>query len=160
MASKLLTIAVLLCLLPACGGGEPLGQEAPPFSGRTLDGAKFSNESLKGKVVLIQFWATWCGFCRKDQPAVEDLVKRYGSKLTVLAVSVNETKSVIREYLAQSPRSVTVVATEDTNLPRIFQPRGFPTYLALNKDGNIVGVREGLAGLEGLQTLIKRAGLE
>ena len=111
-------------------------------------------------MVLIQFWATWCGFCRRDQPAVEQIVKRFGKDLTVLAVSVREAKPVIREYLSQSPRSVTVVATEDTNLPRIFQPRGFPTYLALDKDGNIAGVKEGMAGVEGLEALIQRAGLK
>lgn len=160
VVTKLTPLPLLACLFAACGAAEFPGEPAPAFSGRTLSGQKFSNETLKGKVVLIQFWATWCGYCRRDQPAVEEIAKKYGKELTILAVSVNESKPVIREYLAKSPRSVTVVATEDTNLTRLFQPRGFPSYLALNKGGNIAGAREGAVGFEELEALVKSAGIQ
>src|SRR5215468_8607069 len=60
---------------------------APRFYGKTLDGEKFSNESLKGRVVLLQFWTTWCPVCRGDQHAVEMIVRDYaGAGLLVFAV--------------------------------------------------------------------------
>ena len=160
MGLKLSIAALLLALCAGCGAGELSGQAAPPFKGRSLDGKTFTNASLKGKVVLIQFWATWCGFCRRDQPAVEEVVKRFaGRDLTILAVSVGETKETVREYLAKSKRSCTVVATEDTDLTDVFPTRGFPTYLVLDKEGNIAGAHEGAAGLEGLKELLAKAGL-
>jgi len=69
-------LAALVTLL-AVG---PARQAAPAFKARSLDGTVFTNESLKGRVVLIQFWTTWCGFCRREQPAVEDVLETFGDR--------------------------------------------------------------------------------
>lgn len=130
----------------------------PDFQGKSLDGAAFSKASLKGKPVLIQFWATWCGYCRRDQPAVEEIVERYRGRLTVLAVSVREDRSTVQRYLERSPRKSRIVLTEDTNLTTVFDPRGFPYYVMLNSEGRMVGEQPGAGGKEGLQELLARAG--
>ena len=75
-------------------------ERAPNFTATTLDGEKFTNDSLKGRVVLLQFWATWCKYCRRDQPAVDAMVHEFADKgLVVLAVNVGETKKKVKQYL-------------------------------------------------------------
>jgi len=110
----------------------------PDFQGKSLDGVSFSKTSLKGKPVLIQFWATWCGFCRRDQPAVDEVAERYKGKLAILAVSVREDRATVKGYLARSPRKGHIVLTQDTNLTSIFEPRGFPHYVLLDGEGRAV----------------------
>jgi thiol-disulfide isomerase/thioredoxin len=125
----------------------------PSFKGKTLKGESFSNESLKNKPVLIQFWATWCGYCRRDQPAVERIIHE-SPDLVVLAVSVGESRQKVRKYLEDSPRTAKIVINEDTNLPALFEIKSFPTYVLVDSKGGIVDMQEGSGGYEALQNLV------
>jgi thiol-disulfide isomerase/thioredoxin len=147
-----LSLAVSLLALDAPG------EIAPAFRAKTIDGRTFDNESLKGKVVLIQFWTTWCGYCRADQPAVEKLTEEHGDKLVVLAVSVNESKGKVKKYLEGSPRKSRIVLTEDTNLAAAFEVRGFPMYVVLNQKGLIAARHDG-AATPVLSKLLAKGGL-
>jgi thiol-disulfide isomerase/thioredoxin len=136
-------------------------ETAPRFRAKSLDGEQFSNESLKGKVVLLQFWATWCGFCRRDQPAVDAIVHDFESQgLVVLAVNVGESKSKVKKYLQDSPRACKIVATEDTNLAALFEAHAYPLYVLIDRDGTIAGTQRGAGGLEALRELLAKAGLK
>jgi thiol-disulfide isomerase/thioredoxin len=73
---------------------------APQFSFRSLDGQTFNNSSLSGNIVLLQFWATWCPYCKRDQAAVDAIQSEYsGRGVVVVAVDVGEDESIVREYL-------------------------------------------------------------
>ena len=136
-------------------------QPMPKFVAKTLDGEQLTNESLKGKTVLVQFWATWCPYCREDQPAVDALVRDFAGKgLVVLAVNVGESRSKVRQYLQESPRACKIVLTEDTNLAAMFAPNGFPLYVLIDKDGNLVDGQRGAAGEDALRHLLQEAGLQ
>ncbi len=136
-------------------------QSAPAFRAKTLDGEQFTNESLKGKVVLVQFWATWCRFCRRDQPAVDAIVHDFESQgLVVLAVNVGESKSKVKQYLRDSPRACSIVLTEDTNLAALFAAHAYPLYVLIDRDGKIAGTQRGAAGEDALRQLLTRAGLK
>ncbi|MGC9951861.1 MAG: TlpA disulfide reductase family protein [Bryobacteraceae bacterium] len=142
-------------------GAEEGREPAPRFTAKTLDGEKFSNESLKGKVVLVQFWATWCQYCRRDQPAVDAIVEDFADKgLVVLAVNVGEPKRKVKQYLAQSPRACRVVLMEDTNLAALYAARSYPLYVLIDRDGNVAGRQKGAAGEDALRRLLRKAGLE
>jgi len=68
-------------------------EPAPKFHAKAMDGESFTNDSLRGKVVLFQFWATWCKYCRGDQDAVNEIVRDYADQgLIVLAIDVGESK--------------------------------------------------------------------
>ncbi|MBL0158315.1 MAG: TlpA family protein disulfide reductase [Bryobacterales bacterium] len=149
--SFLMTLGPAALALPSIG--------VPDFAGKSLDGARFSKASLLGKPLLIQFWATWCGYCRGDQPAVDEIVERYRGRLAVLAVSVREERATVQKYLARSPRKSRIVLTEDSNLVALFNPRGFPYYALLNAEGRMVGEQRGAGGKEGLQQMLARVGL-
>ena len=89
-----------------------------------MDGDKFSSDSLKGKVVLIEFWATWCKYCKRDEPAVESVTKDFESKgLVVLAVDMGEPKRKVKKYLEENPRSPKIVLAEDTTLAAICEAK-------------------------------------
>lgn len=128
---------------------------APTYRAKTLNGESFTNETLKNRPVLIQFWATWCKYCKKDEPAVERIVAEF-KDLLVLAVSVNESKAKIRKYLETAPRTPKIVATEDTNLAALFAPRAFPMYVLIDAKGGMVDVQEGAGGYEALKELVNR----
>ena len=142
--------------LPALNTAEP----APKFYAKTMDGEKFDNQSLKGRVVLLQFWTTWCPVCKRDQESVEIIVREYTPKgLVVLAVDVNESKKRVKKYLEESPRSPKIVLTEDTNLAAIFEAKSFPRYIVINRDGNLSGEQNGAGGDQSLRRLLAKAGL-
>jgi thiol-disulfide isomerase/thioredoxin len=149
--------AILSHRLAAEEGREP----APRFTAKSLDGEKFSNEALRGKVVLVQFWATWCQYCRRDQPSVDAIVEDFADKgLVVLAVNVGEPKRKVKQYLAESPRSCRIVLMEDTNLAALYAARTYPLYVLIDREGNVAGRQTGAAGEDALRRLLRKAGMD
>jgi thiol-disulfide isomerase/thioredoxin len=147
----------ILAAFSAAGGPE----RAPRFRAKTLDGETFTNDSVKGKVVLLQFWTTWCQYCRREQPIVDDINKEFADKgLVLLAVNVGESKKTVKKYLGENPRAVKIVLTEDTNLAAMYQATAFPIYVAIDREGNIAGTQRGAGGERALRELLSRAGLE
>jgi thiol-disulfide isomerase/thioredoxin len=140
---------------------KPPREAAPPFRAKSMDGERFSNESLKGKVVLLQFWATWCKYCRGDQPVVDEITREFADRgVVVLAVSVNESKKTVKKYLEQSPRAPKIILTEDTNLAAFFEAKSYPLYVLLDRDGMIAGTQRGSAGGDALRSLLRKVDLE
>jgi len=89
-----------------------------------MTGEIFTNASVKGKVVLLEFWATWCPYCRNEESMLDDFDHGYASKgLIVLAVDVGESKKTVRKYLAEHPRSCRIVLMEDKNLAAMYQAK-------------------------------------
>jgi thiol-disulfide isomerase/thioredoxin len=146
----------ILGVLAALDTKEP----APKFAAKTLDGEKFTNETLKGKVVLLQFWTTWCPYCRKDQPEVDALGEELADKgLVVLAVNAGESKGTVKHYLEQSPRSSKIVLAQDTNLLAAFEVKTYPHYVLIGQEGDIVGAQSGAGGRSALLRLLRKAKL-
>jgi len=152
--NRALAVSVLMTVTL---GAEP----APRFHAKSLDGENFSNDSVKGKVVLLQFWATWCKFCRGEQSVVDELTREFADRgLVVLAVDFMEPKKVVKKYLEQMPRACKVILTEDTNLAALYPSRSFPLYVVIDRDGNIAGTQKGAGGAGSLRRLLSKAGLE
>lgn len=144
-----------------CLAADEDGQPAPRFHAKTTGGEMFNNESVKGKVVLLEFWTTWCQYCHQEEPLVEQINRELGDKgLIVLAIDVAESKKTVKKYLEQHPRSCRIVLTEDTNLAAMYQANSYPIYVAIDRDGNIAGEQRGAAGERALRRLLARAGVE
>src|SRR4051794_23566299 len=95
-ASLALPAASAPALTPASGAS------APPFLLKDLEGRGYDLAALRGKVVLINFWATWCEPCRQEMPSIERLTQKLGGKpFVVLAVNLDEPESRIRQFLKQ-----------------------------------------------------------
>jgi len=157
---RLLPIALTLIALSAFAGDEA-GQPAPRFRARTTSGEQFNNASVKGKVVLFEFWTTWCQYCEAERELVDGIAQEFADKgLIVLAVDVLEPDKKVKQYLIDHPRSVPIVLTKDTNLAAMYNAQSYPIYVVIDRDGNIAGEQRGAAGERALRRLLKRAGIE
>jgi len=125
-----------------------------------MSGEQFNNESVKGKVVLFEFWTTWCKYCEEEADLVDDIAKEFKDRnLIVLAVDVLEPDQKVKKYLVEHPRGVPIVLTKDTNLAAMYNAQVYPIYVVVDKDGNIAGEQRGAGGESGLRRMLKRAGL-
>ena len=116
--------ALLLCALFAVSAfaADADSQPVPRFRGKTLSGETFNNESVKGKVIPLEFWTRWCPYCRDEEALVEMIDREFASQgLIVLAIDFAESKKTVKKCLDQHPRACRIVLTEDTNLAAMYQ---------------------------------------
>jgi thiol-disulfide isomerase/thioredoxin len=153
--------ALGLLLLTAAAFAQSDGREpAPHFNAKSMTGETYNNASLKGKVVLLQFWTTWCPYCRGEQPLVDKLTQEFAGKgLVVLAIDVGESKKKVKQYLQTSPRNCPIILNEDTNLPAMFATTQYPVYVMIDRDGNMGGIQRGAGGERMLRQLLSRSGM-
>jgi thiol-disulfide isomerase/thioredoxin len=136
-------------------------EHSPRFNDITTTGEKFTNESIKGKVVLLEFWTTWCGFCKDEASFVDKIGKELAPKgLILLAIDVGESKKTVKKYLEQHPRDCKIVFMEDTNLAAMYAATVYPIYVVIDRDGNISSTQRGAGGEDALRRLLSRAGLD
>jgi thiol-disulfide isomerase/thioredoxin len=125
-----------------------------------MSGESFTNQTIKGKVVLLEFWTTWCPYCFTEAPYVDKLNKEYGDNgLIVLTINVGESKKTVKKYLEQHPRTTRVILTDDTNLAAMYEAVEYPIYVVIDRDGNIAGTQRGAAGEAALRALLATAGI-
>jgi thiol-disulfide isomerase/thioredoxin len=140
---------------------ELIARPAPELAVTAMDGAPLTLSSLKGKTVLLDFWATWCGPCRVDAPALDKLYRKYGSKdLEIIGISVSEDRGIVEKYLKEHPHNFPIVLSTENELPRAFQVSAFPTYILIDPDGKVSSAAQGDQGFGELRKLLKQAGLE
>ena len=153
--------AVLILTAMSLLAGPKDKEPAPRFNATTTSGEKFTNDSIKGKVVLLEFWTTWCGFCADEADFVDKFNYDFSDKgLVVLAIDVGESKKTVKKYLEQHPRTCRVVFMEDTNLAAMYAATVYPIYVVIDRDGNVAGTQRGAGGEEALRRLLARGGLE
>jgi thiol-disulfide isomerase/thioredoxin len=114
--------------------------EAPVFHLKTLDGQEIDSGSLRGKVVVLNFWATWCGPCKEEMPSLERLRRSFDPKQVVLlAVTTDLERTGIRAFMKQLDLTFPVLMDEDRDVSTMFMVRGLPTTVLIGRDGALVG---------------------
>src|SRR5712691_4484751 len=165
MARTLLSRVTLSCTLllaALCAFAAPKDKEpAPRFNATTTTGEKFTNASIKGKVVLLEFWTTWCGYCADEADFVDKIGHDFAGKgILLLAIDVGESKKTVKKDRDQHPRTCKIVYREDTNLAAMYAATVYPIYVVIDRDGYIARTQRGAAGEEALKRLLARGGLE
>lgn len=144
LALSALTALLALCLatVRAADVGQPVPDVDLPGSSV---GAKLSE--LRGKVVYLDFWASWCGPCKESFPVMNDLQKKYADKgLVILAVNVDEKAEAMKDFLKQNPASFTIVHDATKKLVGTASISSMPTSFVLGKDGKVVAIHKGFHG--------------
>jgi thiol-disulfide isomerase/thioredoxin len=134
---------------------------APPFVVTTLDGQRVSMDDLKGKVVLLDFWATWCGPCREALPHLQSIAKKFeGQPLVVLSVSLDSDEQKWKDFIEKNGMTWMHYRDGDFNGPvsRMFAVQAIPHTFTIDADGVLQDEHIGDASIEGkLKKLVNRA---
>lgn len=137
-----LLLGLLLAVSASFAGAQGLqpwrGGETPPFAMRDLDGVQHRLQNYRGKVVLVNFWATWCEPCRDEMPSINKLrASLAGRPFAVLAVNLAEPESRIRRFMEQVPMDFAVLLDRDTSVAKSWKARILPASYLLAPDGRI-----------------------
>ncbi|CAG1005940.1 Thiol-disulfide oxidoreductase ResA [Burkholderiales bacterium] len=141
-----------LAASPAWGAAP--GAPAPPFALADDAGTTVSLAALRGRVVYVDFWASWCTPCRLSFPWMGEMQRKYGAQgFTVVAVNVDKRKEDAARFLALTPGAFTIVYDPSGAVPAAYDVKGMPTSYLVDRRGTIVSVDTGFrddakAGLE------------
>lgn len=125
------------------GAYEP-DTKPPEFSGPALDDQAVSLAGLRGKVVLVNFWAAWCLECRSEMPAFERLHRKFGSRgLAILAVNAREDKEVVRRYARERQLTFPIALDPRGKVNTLYGVIGLPTSFLIGRDGRAVALAIG-----------------
>ncbi len=137
----LLTAALLVASTAAAleAGGTP-----PPIDLPDQHGKKVDLSELKGKVVVVDFWASWCAPCRQEMPVLEGLHKKYADRgLVVVGINIDNSKKKMDKFLQGSPVTFRIVHDPKITVAQRYEPSTMPTSYFIGRDGNLRHVHEG-----------------
>ena len=122
----------------------PVGMWPPPFKGRTTTGQEVSLADLQGRVVLVNFWASWCAECRPEMPMFERLHREFaGQGLTVLGINFRERTPRIQKYAEELGLTFPLVLDPQGDLFRTYGVIGLPTTFLVGRNGRPVALAVG-----------------
>jgi peroxiredoxin len=111
----------------------------PHFSGSTIDTGRVSMRDLRGKVVLINFWATWCAECRPEMPVLERLHREFAPQgFTVIGVNAREESETVRRYARELGLTFPLLLDPDGKIKALYGVVGIPTTFLVGRDGRAV----------------------
>lgn len=138
--NRVFGILVIFTLAVFAADAPEIGQAAPQFQGTTLDGKKIQLNEFQGKVVLIDFWASWCGPCREEMPFLIELDHRYHkSPFEIIAINIDDKLQNAKRFMGQLPDEITFTVVQDPKqqIPPKYDLKGMPSSLLLDKNGII-----------------------
>lgn len=120
------------------GFGTENAGKAPDFSVKTLDGQTLSSQTLRGKVVLLEFWATWCAPCVATMPSIAKLRQEFqGQPFVLVSVSIDEDADAWRAFVEKNKMDWPQYLDGSRELAKTFQVQGPPSYIVIGTDGQI-----------------------
>jgi thiol-disulfide isomerase/thioredoxin len=120
-----------------------IGLPAPPFKLPDLHGKEISLDQFKDRVVVLDFWATWCGPCRMTMPLMENLQKEFSSSMVLLAIDLEESKDVVGDYVMQQDIHSQVLLDEKGSVGAAYGTYSLPTQIIIDKGGIVRHVQAG-----------------
>ena len=129
-------VAVLTLSLPALAG--PTGGPAPTFTLASRAGRDVSLAQYKGQVVMLNFWASWCGPCRQEMPLLESIYRKYGKMgFTMIGVNVEPDSNAANEWLKATPVSFPILYDRDSKVSKLFDVAGMPSSVIIDRTGKL-----------------------
>jgi peroxiredoxin len=146
------SVLVIGVLVASFGYAATISGPAPSFTLQSRDGKTVSLADLKGQVVMVNFWATWCGPCRQEMPHLEALYERYNSLgFTLLGVNVEDNPEGAKKWLAENgPVTFPVLLDPKNQVSKLYKVVTMPTTVLVARDGTMRFIHNGYKpGYEG-----------
>jgi peroxiredoxin len=141
---RLLALAALTVAGGAAGAAVTPSAGAPDFTLPSLTGPNLRLQEQRGRVVMINFWATWCGPCRVEMPHLSRLYEKYrGSGFTVLAVNIDEDPNKAASLAQQLNMRFPVLLDADKKVSRLYDLSTMPSTILVDRDGRVRYVHRG-----------------
>jgi peroxiredoxin len=157
-ALSILTTALIVSLPTVAGSNGP----APAFTLTARGGSSVSLSQYKGQVVMLNFWASWCGPCRQEMPLLENIYKKYNKMgFTLIGVNVEPDSKAADDWLKQTPVSFPVIYDKDSTVSRAYDVSGMPSTVIIDRKGNIRVLHRGYKPgdeneyLDSIRTLVR-----
>jgi thiol-disulfide isomerase/thioredoxin len=141
-AAKLVCRILVLALLSTLATSLSLAGDnrgpAPDFKLDARGGQKLALSQLHGQVVMLNFWASWCGPCRQEMPLLEQMYKKYKPMgFTMLGVNVEPDTAAAEKWLQETPVSFPVVFDRQNSVSKLYNVSGMPSSVLIDRKGNV-----------------------
>lgn len=156
MKKILVWLMVLICLptLALASSLPTIGMEAPDFEVQLTNGEMFRLSDQRGKVVLINIWATWCPPCVAEMPDIDQLAKDYAEELVVIGINCGEPEQTVIDYVAEHGYSYLFAADTDYYISGMLYPTtAIPYTIVIDANGVITQLHRG--GGEGMYPVLE-----
>ncbi len=155
-----LSVALLTAhLLVTAANAATLDKAAPDFTLKSLQGKNLKLSEMAGNVVLLNFWASWCGPCRQEMPLLNDLHNKYEPLgFTVIGVNVEQETELARSFIANSPVDFPILLDSSNKVSQLYDVIAMPTTVLIDRDGKMRYLHKGYqAGDEKIyQKMVKK----
>ena len=134
---KSLAVAGVLACLSPMAGAEAINVPAPDFTLESRSGENLRLEDHRGEVVMLNFWASWCGPCRQEMPLMDELYSQYKDLgFTILAVNVDENREEAHRFLDKVPVNYPILYDPESSVSELYEVQAMPTNVMIDRDGN------------------------
>lgn len=137
---------------------EWAGKTAPDFVLSDLDGHEVDSSSMRGMVVVLDFWATWCGPCKKELPIIEKVAEDYKSQgVQFWGVSLDEEPTIVKKWMVDNQTKLRTMIDPETKTVDQYQVQGIPAVVVIDRSGKVVSYYDGNQSEESLRSAISLA---
>lgn len=145
----LVALCALFSAAPAAMAEVTPGDTMPDFRLPTLNGRVLDSTALQGRVVYIDFWASWCTTCRKSFPEINELHQELrGQGVVFIGINTDQDVALAERFLQATPVDFLILSDKDQQVVSEFRPQGYPTAYVIDKSGTVRKVEAGFAGKE------------
>jgi peroxiredoxin len=143
MKLRIAGLAALLIALPVLANVDT-NSVAPDFTLNAQGGKSVELTQFKGQVVMLNFWASWCGPCRQEMPLLDSIYKKY-SKLgfTIIGVNVEPDSKAANDWLKQTPVSFPILYDTDSKVSKLYGVSGMPSTVIVDRKGTVRMIHRG-----------------
>jgi peroxiredoxin len=161
MRNRIVAIAAALAIaMPVLAGTS--GAPAPQFNLASREGKDVSLTQYHGQVVMINFWASWCGPCRQEMPLLESIYKKYNKLgFTLLGVNVEPDSKAAEDWLKATPVSFPILFDKDSKVSKLYDVAGMPSTVIIDRSGKVRVLHRGYKPgdeneyLDSIRTLVR-----
>jgi cytochrome c biogenesis protein CcmG, thiol:disulfide interchange protein DsbE len=137
-------LSLTVALFSTAKAAQP-GLAAPTFDlPSTTPGQQIKLAELKGQVVYVDFWASWCGPCRKSFPWMNAMQSKYGAQgFKIVAINLDTERKLAQQFLSETPAKFAVAFDANAQSPKQYKIKGMPSSVLVGRDGKVIAVHSG-----------------